>query len=151
MNDLSKYNFGGRGHVIALAIFCAIDAISSYFLSNKETEKCCECGRGDNVGPRYKEYIKRFFPEPYNNFAEKLYILYRCTLTHNWNLFEIAITPSYNQDINAKDIHILGLKEFFKALSRSVCSAFDEFDRDENIKSSYLHRYKNLRKIAKKL
>jgi hypothetical protein len=43
-----------RGHVIAIGLMCAIDAISSYAYASVERDRCAACGRTDSVGPRYR-------------------------------------------------------------------------------------------------
>src|SRR5437660_278849 len=69
-----------RGHVIAISLLCALDAISSY-------------GYGKKNGRQIPPFIHEHFPAEYRPFANVFLKLYRHALVHSWNLFEVAITP----------------------------------------------------------
>ena len=137
-----------RGHVIALSILCAIDALSSYAFYDLYAERCLTCGRSDRISPRYKKYIEQFFPESYKLFAEKIYKLYRNSITHSWNLFQAGMLPGEELIYEKNGIIIFGLKNFFDALKKSVKNFLDELSNDYKIQKSVLARYRELRNTA---
>ena len=61
-----------RGHVIGIALMCALDAIASYGY------------RKHSVA----DFIRIHFSADYHPHADQIYELYRCSLVHSWNLFE---------------------------------------------------------------
>ncbi|HZW80924.1 MAG TPA: hypothetical protein VFF50_10660 [Candidatus Deferrimicrobiaceae bacterium] len=70
-----------RGHVIAIALMCALDAIASYGYRNH------------HVG----DFIKAHFRADYHAFADAIYQLHRNSLVHSWNLFEATIYPDHTK------------------------------------------------------
>lgn len=138
-----------RGHVIALSILCAIDALSSYAFNDLRAEKCQNCGRSDRVGPRYKKYVEEFFSEDYKPYAEKIYKLYRNSITHSWNLFQAAMLPGNEQIREKIGVIVLGLKNFFQALNSSLDIFLDRLKCDKRLQKSALARYKWLKQSAR--
>jgi hypothetical protein len=153
ISDAEKVNgdIQHRGHVIALALFCAVDTLSSYAFSVGGTEVCPTCGKGkEKIGPRYQEYIERFFPDDYKPFAEGLYKAYRNSLVHSWNLFEVAITPD-NDPIqrygNGESI-LVGLLNFRDALEFSIENFIAGVRSDPELNKQAYLRYNALRAQA---
>lgn len=126
-----------RGHVIALSILCAIDAISSYALKT------------DAVGKRYKSYILNFFPPEYQVFAEKIYKLYRNSITHSWNLFEAAMWPDKRTIVEVNGIVNIGLVDFFEAFRISVDNFIQSLKTEVDLQNASLSRYKKLKHVAR--
>jgi hypothetical protein len=138
-----------RGHVVALAILCAIDALSSYAYRDSGTDRCFECGRTDKVGPRYISYIKDFFPQPYRIFSDKIYRLYRNSITHSWNLFEAGMLPGGEPIQEVKGTIVFGLRHFFGALRESVENFTSKLRTDGRLQEAVLLRYKDLKGTAR--
>jgi len=153
ISDVKAVNGGleHRGHVIALALFCAIDTLSSYAYQGEKVIMCSECKRKDSIGPRYQKYIEEFFPNSYKPYASNLYKFYRNDLVHGWNLFEVSILPG-NESITKTQDNVLkfGLLNFFDALKESVKNFGNEFKTDEKIQKDSKNRYQQLRLSAKK-
>lgn len=138
-----------RGHVVALAILCAIDTLSSYAFRDTGTEKCSGCGRTDRVGPRYKNYIHDYFPRDYQEFSDKIYRLYRNSIAHSWNLFEAGMLPGDEPIQEVDGTIVFGLLHFFNALKSSV-DTFNGRLRDEpKLQEAALIRYRELKNTAR--
>src|SRR5438045_9368556 len=69
-----------RGHVVAIALLCALDAISYY-------------AYGAKSGGQIPDFVTAHFSAEYQPHAEALRKLYRNAMIHSWNLFEVAISP----------------------------------------------------------
>ncbi len=82
ISDAEKCNgdLQHRGHVVAISLMCALDAISSYGYRGR---------RGEHI----RKFISRHFPPPYQPFGIDIYKLYRNSLVHSWNLFKATIYP----------------------------------------------------------
>lgn len=136
-----------RGHVVALAMFCAIDALSSYaFKITKEA--CRTCNRADGVGPRYKRFIAEFFPEEYKPYAEDIYKLYRNSMVHSWNLFKVGILPGDEQIYKTDGTIAFGIISFFKALNKASNDFFLALSFDSALQRASIARYKELKASA---
>ena len=72
-----------RGHVVAMAMSCAIDALSSYAYRSAGVAACPSCERGDRVGPRYERFIDRHFLPEYRGHAHAIYASYRNSSVHS--------------------------------------------------------------------
>jgi hypothetical protein len=121
-----------RGHVVAISLMCALDAISSYGY------------RGEHIA----KFVQNHFPEGYRPYADDLYELYRCSLIHSWNLFEAAILPG-NEAVKRNGSLSFGLLNFFDALRHGVADFFDKLPTDTSLQANTLRRYAKLRNIAK--
>ena len=126
-----------RGHVIALSILCAIDAVSSYAF------------KSDKVGLRYKAYIKQFFPVEYKPYATEIYQLYRNSITHSWNLFQVGMLPDNTPIQKVNGNIILGLYHLLNALEISIYSFLDELQTNNSLQKATLYRYTKLKQKAK--
>ena len=86
-NSASIFPLEHRGHVVAVAYMCALDAISSYGYKNRNVQK----------------FVRQHFPNDYKRFASRIYPDYRLNLVHAWNLFgEAALLPG-NQPIQEQN------------------------------------------------
>jgi len=136
-----------RGHVVAIAILCAIDAISSYAFQ-KSQAVCPTCGRGDRIAHRYKSFIAAYFPRDYRSFSEDIYNLYRNSMVHSWNLFKVSIRPG-NQKITLKDgVLSFGLLNFFTALKNATNNFLLDLAEDPKLQTASLLRYRELKNSA---
>lgn len=147
INDAQSLD--GRGHVVALSILCAVDTLSSYAFRDIKKEICLECGRGDNVGPKYKKYIEKYFPNDYKKYSKNIYKLYRNPITHSWNLFEAGMLPGNEPVKESEGNMCFGLLNFFNAFRVSVDAFFDELKSDFDLQKSVILRYSELRSTAK--
>ena len=138
-----------RGHVVSLSILCAIDTVSSYAFRDLRKDMCKSCKRTDKVGPRYKKYIGEFFPLEYQPFADRLYHLYRNSITHSWNLFEAAMLPGNEPITEVNETIVLGLRHFFAAFKTSVDTFLERLSGDHALQAAAIHRYRELKQTAR--
>lgn len=122
-----------RGHVVAIALMCALDAISSYGY------------RGRHVSG----FMKSQFPVRYHPYADGIYKVHRCSLVHSWNLFEAAIYPDDTPVASRNGSIAFGLLDFFGALIEATQNFLESLEFDEKLKKNTLRRYKQLRNSAK--
>ena len=125
-----------RGHVVALSILCAIDALSSYAFKSKK------------VGVRYEKYIQQFFPLEYKPYALKIYKLYRNSITHSWNLFQVGMLPDNTPIQEVKGTIVLGLYHLLNALEVSVDTFLNDLQTDVSLQNASVSRYTKLKKTA---
>ncbi|MBI5640486.1 MAG: hypothetical protein HZA17_08685 [Nitrospirae bacterium] len=126
-----------KGHVVALSILCAIDAIAAYAYNSS------------TVGDRYRTYVQSFFPSEYQPFAERIYKLYRNSIAHNWNLFEATMWADNRTISEAKGTINLGLLNLFDALRSSVNAFIEKLSADSTLQAAALHRYRELKRTAR--
>jgi hypothetical protein len=125
-----------RGHVIAISLLCALDAISSY-------------GYGARSGNQIPPFICAHFPDDFHPFAEAVLKLYRHASIHSWNLFEVAITPG-NEGISAdRGVISFGLENFFAALKHATEDFLERLTREADLEAMARARYKALRCTAR--
>lgn len=129
-------NVEHRGHVLAISMLCALDAISSY-------------GYGAKSGKQIPDFIKAHFPRGYRPFAESLLYLYRHAMVHSWNLFEVAITPDDTAISRKSGVISFGLLNLFDALMRGTEDFLTKLPQDAARNSAARARYKSLRNSAK--
>ncbi|MDO8633461.1 MAG: hypothetical protein Q8O97_01960 [bacterium] len=121
-----------RGHVVALALLCAVDSIAAYAFSG-------------GVGSRYIKFITTFFPADYQPFADDIYNLYRNSSVHSWNLFEVGMWPG-NEPIRKDNGSLsFGLLNFFQALKNAVDNFLSTLPQDTNLQTNSLTRYSDLK------
>jgi hypothetical protein len=137
-----------RGHVIAIAQLCAIDTISSYALFNAEDALCRQCHRRDSKVNKYNKYIQSFFPKEYQQFSKDIYKLFRNTMIHSWNLFEVGIRPDNSVPVKNDNCLVFGLLNFQAALKRSVEVFLEELKTNQELQKNTLDRYIQLQKTA---
>lgn len=136
-----------RGHVVALAMLCAIDTISSYAFP-KIKVPCPTCDRSDAIGSKYQKFIADFFPPDYQPFAKDIYDLYRNSIVHSWNLFQAGMLPGNDPITNTNGGLSFGLLNFFEALQSSVENFLSKLPLDQNLQVSSMDRYKKLKESA---
>ncbi|HEV3040558.1 MAG TPA: hypothetical protein VHA33_22535 [Candidatus Angelobacter sp.] len=132
IND-AKGDLDRRGHVVAISLMCALDAISTYGY------------RGNHMS----KFIKAHFPDDYIPHCDRFYTLYRNSLVHSWNLFEATLYPG---DEPVKDVAgtlTFGLLNFKKALEHAVADFLKKLDANVQLQNNTLNRYGNLRKNAR--
>ena len=100
-----------RGHVIILALLCAIDSIAAYAFQG-------------GVGSRYENFISTYFPTEYQPFASEIYKLYRNSSVHSWNLFQVGIWLGKEPITTDGGSLSFGLINFQKALVKAVDTFF---------------------------
>lgn len=138
-----------RGHVIAIAMLCAVDTLSSYAFDASGSKRCPACKRGDKVGPRYTMFIEKFFPNEYRPFAANIYNLYRNAMIHSWNLFQVTIYPDDETVRDDQGTVSFGLLNFFTALQGAARRFLVDLESDGNLQAVALNRYRFLKRSAK--
>ncbi len=125
-----------RGHVLAISMLCALDAISSY-------------GYGALCGKQIPPFVRAHFREEYKPFALGILRFYRHALVHSWNLFQVAITPG-NEGITAdKGVISFGLLNFFSALQEATEDFLTRLSGTKELQRKARNRYSKLRRTAK--
>jgi hypothetical protein len=125
-----------RGHVVAISLMCALDAISAYGYRGKH-------------GKHIAKFVRNHFPPSYQAYAADIYKMYRNSLVHSWNLFEAAILPG-NEGIQKTNRALsFGLLNFFEALQMGVKDFLKRLESDTHLRTNTLNRYKKLKKTAK--
>jgi hypothetical protein len=122
-----------RGHVVAISMMCALDAIASYGYKSHHVSS----------------FIRTYFPADYRPHADKIYRLYRNSLVHSWNLFEAAIYPDKTAIGLESGTLVFGLLNFFEALVHATGGFLEDLETDAALQANTLLRYKKLRKTAK--
>lgn len=136
--DVKKSNgdLQHRGHVVAISLMCALDAISSY-------------GYGRKNGKQIPPFVRAHFPSEYHRYAEEIRNVYRNTVVHSWNLFEAAIYPDETGIKSENGTIGFGLLNFFEALVRATEDFLEKLANDAHLQKNTLKRYRELRKTAK--
>lgn len=135
IEDIQKSNgdLEHRGHVIAIALMCALDAIASYGY------------RGQSMSA----FIKAHFPSDYHPFADEIYTMYRISLVHRWNLFEASLHPD-NTAVNRENGTIaFGLLNFFGALVLGTEHFLNTLATDTALQSNTLGKYEKFRQTVR--
>jgi hypothetical protein len=122
-----------RGHVVAVALMCALDAIASYGY------------RGHHVS----EFISAHFRADYHPFANEIYKLHRNSLVHSWNLFEATIYPDDTKIKSEGGVVAFGLLDFFDVLVQAAGDFLNRLDTDATLQKNTLERYAELKATAK--
>jgi hypothetical protein len=122
-----------RGHVVAISLMCALDAIASYGY------------RKHHVA----DFINAHFPSDYHPYADQIYELYRCSLVHSWNLFEASIYPDRTKVRLENGTVAFGLLDFYEALVRGTEDFLERLANSSVLQKNSLERYNDLRGTAK--
>lgn len=122
-----------RGHVIAIALMCGLDAIASYGYRKHYVA----------------DFIRAHFHPDYHRHADQIYELYRCSLVHSWNLFEASIYPDKTRIRLEGGTIAFGLLDFFEALVQGTEGFLEGLATDAVLQRNTLERYKELRGTAK--
>jgi hypothetical protein len=129
-----------RGHVVAIALMCALDAISAYGYRGVGAWK---------KGAHIEAFIGNHFSPEYHPYASEICRLYRNALIHGWNLFE-ATLHSGNERINRTNgILSFGLLEFFVSLQAATDDFLANLLGNPSLEKNTLARYRRLRASAK--
>jgi hypothetical protein len=137
ISDAHKVNGGleHRGHVVVLAILCAVDSIAAYAFNG-------------GVGERYTKFISTFFPSDYQPFADDIYKLYRNSSVHSWNLFQVGIWPGNEKVTRDGGSLSFGLINAFDALKQAIDNFLATLPEDANLQTNSLSRYRELKQSA---
>jgi len=136
IGDIKKSNedLQHRGHVVAISLMCALDAISSYGYRKHNVSK----------------FVKAHFPDEYKPHANALYKLYRNSMIHSWNLFKASMLPGNEPITKTKGGTLaFGLLNFFQALQSGAEDFLNKLETDAHLQANTLNRYKELKKTAK--
>lgn len=125
-----------RGHVVAIALMSALDAVARF-------------GYDHSGGAHMKTFVATYFCKPYQPLADYVYVDYRCSLLHEWNLFRGTIYPDDKPlAINGCSVSF-GLLSFFDALKEAVGNFLEAVAADKNLQDHALERYRYLKQTAK--
>ncbi len=135
IGDITKSNgtLAVRGHVVAIAMVCALDAISSYGYRNKNNGK----------------FIAAHFPHEYRPYADQIYEVFRLSLVHSWNLFEASLYADDSTIRVEGGILAFGLLNFFDALVSGAEDFLNCLPTDGDMLINSINRYEELRATAK--
>jgi hypothetical protein len=139
-------NLSHRGHVIAIALLCALDAVSSYAYRDKKLGK----GRLAPKNKALSQFVAAHFPADYQPYDKEINKLYRNCMIHNWNLFEAAIQFGDQKVDNTKGILSFGLLSFRDALEAGIDDFLLNLKTKHSLQTTALKRYRKLRSSAKK-
>ena len=128
-----------RGHVVAIALMCALDAIAAYGYRGKD---------GWRQGRHIENFVKKHFPKAYRPYARNICLLYRNCLIHSWNLFEASILPG-RQAIRMNTSLCFGLLNFFAALRYATRHYLRKLRTNAGLQTKTLERYRLLRQTAR--
>jgi hypothetical protein len=129
-------NLEHRGHVVGIALLCALDAISSY-------------GYGAKSGKQIPAFVRAHFPTEYHPHAKAVLRLYRHAMIHSWNLFEAAILPGNDPVTLENGILCFGLLHLRDAISKGAGDYLKKLETDQTLQGMTLKRYRQLRASAK--
>jgi hypothetical protein len=134
MSDVLQVNrdLQHRGHVIAIALMCALTAISSY-------------GYG---GQHAARFIRKHFRQEYHSHADEIYTLYRNSFVHGWNLFKASVYPDDSKIRLEGGAVAFGLLDFSQALVQATEDFLETLESDASLQRNTLKRYKELRGSA---
>lgn len=130
-------NLEHRGHVVGIALLCALDAISSY-------------GYGAKSGRQMPAFVRAHFPADYHPHASALLRLYRHAMIHSWNLFEAAILPGNEPVTMENGVLCFGLLDFRDAISKGAEDYLTKLETDQRLQGMTLKRYRQLTNSARK-
>jgi hypothetical protein len=135
IDDIRKSNgtLANRGHVVAIALMCALDAISSYGYRGKRSGK----------------FITDNFPAAYHPYADQIYELFRLSLIHSWNLFEASIYADDSPIRTDGATIAFGLLNFFDALVQGTENFLTSLLTNDQLLTNSIHRYEELRATAR--
>lgn len=126
-----------RGHVIAISLFCALDAISSY-------------GYGRLNGKQIPPFVRAHFPPEYRPHAQALLKAYRHALVHSWNLFSVAITPEREVITVRGGVLSFGLPNLFDALKEATEHFLEQLHHEPSLMTHARARYGQLQRTARR-
>jgi len=122
-----------RGHVVAIAMLAALDAIASYGYR----------------GHRVKKFIEAHFSPDYYPHAVQIFDLYRNSMIHSWNLFEASLYPDDSKVRLEGGMLAFGLLDFFDALVSGTGAFLEDLETNSALQINTLARYDELKRSAK--
>jgi hypothetical protein len=133
--DVHKSNgdLQNRGHVLAISIMCALDAIAAYGYRKHH----------------FADFIVAHFPPDYHPHAVEIFQLYRNSLIHSWNLFEASIYPDDSRVRMEGGTLAIGLLNFFGALVQGTGDFLERLETDPELQKNTLAGYDKLKRTAK--
>ncbi|MHA2061782.1 MAG: hypothetical protein ACW963_05785, partial [Candidatus Sifarchaeia archaeon] len=84
-------NCAGIGHIVLIAITCAIDSLSAF------------ASGGGRVGDRFTGFIAKYFPNKYSGKENSIYKAFRCDSVHGWNLHRSTISGKPNDQAHLSE------------------------------------------------
>lgn len=135
IEDITKSNgtLAFRGHVVAISMLCALDAISSYGYRGLKNGK----------------FIAAHFPVEYRPYADQIYNLFRSSMVHSWNLFEASLYADNSPIRLEKGTLAFGLLNFFDALVAGTEDFLNCLPAGGDLLTNSIIRYEKLRATAK--
>ena len=135
ITDVHKSNgdIQNRGHVLAISMMCALDAIASHGYRKHH----------------FADFIVAHFPADYHAYAVQIFELYRNSLVHSWNLFEVSIYPDSSGVRIEGGTLAFGLLNFFDALVQGTGDFLERLAVDAVLQKNTLARYDKLKRTAK--
>jgi hypothetical protein len=121
-----------RGHVIAIALMCALTAISS----------------SGYRGPHAAKFIRRHFRADFRPHADDIYVLYRNGFMHDWNLLKASIFPDDTRVKREGGVLSFGLLDFSRVLVDATQDFLESLESDAALQRNALKRYKDLQEAA---
>ena len=125
-----------RGYVVAIALMCALDAISSH-------------GYGARCGAQIPDFVRAHMPVEYYAHADDLLKLYRHALVHSWHLFEVTIRPGAESISVENNVVCFGLLHLRKAISHGTADYLKKLETDPILQTRTLERYNSLKSKAR--
>ena len=102
----------------------------------------------DNVGDRFKDFIREYFPACYAPHAENLYLL-RCRLLHNFSPAHFTLVhanPSAHLQKSVIGDTALNDADLFADLARAASRFFGQVQTDESLQNTMNARLLNIEK-----
>ena len=128
-NGASPMSMVHRGHVVAVAYMCALDAISSYGYKNRNVRK----------------FVREHFPIEYRQFAGRIYPGYRHNLVHAWNLFgNAALLPGNDPIREENGTIVFGILHFVNAFETAVEDFLEKLGSHAALQARALTRYREV-------
>jgi hypothetical protein len=131
----AKGDLRHRGHVVAIALLCALDTVSSY-------------GYGAHCGAQIPEFVRTHFPAEYRAHGKALLELYRHAMVHSWNLFGAAVRPGNDTVTCVNNVLSFGLLNLRGALAEGIESYLEDLKANPHLQGMTLLRYTDLRSSA---
>ena len=141
-------NLYHRGHVIGIALLCALDAVSSYAYEDEKLGK--GKGKWAQKNKALSQFVAAHFPADYRPYDKEINKLYRNCMIHSWNLFKAAIQSGDQAIDNSNGILSFGLLNFRDALKAGIEDFLVNLKTKPSLQATALKRYRKLRSSAKK-
>lgn len=121
-----------RGHVVALAILCATEAVSQFGYEH------------------VAEFIDAHFPEPYRPYSDRLFVEFRNEgLAHGWNLFESTLLPGFEPVQQTEGFLQVGILNLLSALKEAQGRFLAALVTSDTLRWRASERYRRLRNRAR--